>query len=62
MDDKDNFDRTTVDGPARDVVGYGTNQPKVTWPDDANVAVNIVVNYEEGSQVDPIIRTAVRLK
>jgi peptidoglycan/xylan/chitin deacetylase (PgdA/CDA1 family) len=35
---------------ARDVVGYGRTPPQVRWPDDANVAVNIVVNYEEGSE------------
>ena len=50
MDDRDDFDRKTVDGPARNLVGYGVDQPKVAWPDDANVAVNVVVNYEEGSE------------
>jgi peptidoglycan/xylan/chitin deacetylase (PgdA/CDA1 family) len=39
-----------VDGPVRDVVGYGITPPRVRWPDDANVAVNFVVNYEEGSE------------
>jgi peptidoglycan/xylan/chitin deacetylase (PgdA/CDA1 family) len=34
----------------RDVVGYGQNGPRVTWPNGAHVAVNIVVNYEEGSE------------
>ena len=34
----------------RDVVGYGQYPPRVTWPDGAHVAVNIVVNYEEGSE------------
>lgn len=41
---------TTVTGPQRDLVGYGARIPKVTWPDNANIAVNIVVNYEEGSE------------
>ncbi|KQQ08902.1 polysaccharide deacetylase family protein [Rathayibacter sp. Leaf296] len=36
--------------PARDLVGYGASSPQVTWPGGANVAVNIVVNYEEGSE------------
>lgn len=37
-------------GPARDLVGYGHTPPKVHWPNGAYVAVNIVVNYEEGSE------------
>ncbi len=35
---------------ARDLVGYGPTLPRVTWPGNAYVAVNIVVNYEEGSE------------
>lgn len=34
----------------RDLVGYGQNEPIVRWPDDARVALNLVVNYEEGSE------------
>jgi peptidoglycan/xylan/chitin deacetylase (PgdA/CDA1 family) len=34
----------------RDLVGYGSQTPRVEWPDQAKVAVNIVVNYEEGSE------------
>ncbi len=37
-------------GPPRDLTGYGERPPKVTWPGDAKVAVQIVVNYEEGSE------------
>ena len=40
-----------VPGPQRDFVGYGRDVPKVRWPGDARVAVNLVVNYEEGSEV-----------
>lgn len=39
-----------VPGPPRDLVGYGARPPKVRWPGGARVAVNIVVNYEEGSE------------
>ena len=39
-----------VPGPPREIVGYGEHPPKVRWPDDARVAVQIVVNYEEGSE------------
>ena len=34
----------------RDVVGYGKNVPVVHWPDDARIAVSVVVNYEEGAE------------
>jgi peptidoglycan/xylan/chitin deacetylase (PgdA/CDA1 family) len=37
-------------GPARDFVGYGRTPPDVTWPDGSKVAVNLVVNYEEGAE------------
>ena len=39
-----------VQGPGRDLVGYGRRKPRVVWPDGARVAVNIVVNNEEGSE------------
>src|SRR4051812_49776727 len=39
-----------VDGPPRELVGYGEHPPKVEWPGGARVAVQIVVNYEEGSE------------
>ena len=39
-----------VPGPRRVFPGYGRRQPKVVWPNGAKVAVNLVVNYEEGSE------------
>jgi allantoinase len=39
-----------VDGLPRELVGYGEHPPRVQWPGDAKVAVQIVVNYEEGSE------------
>jgi allantoinase len=36
--------------PARDFVGYGRNPPNPRWPDGARLALNLVVNYEEGSE------------
>ena len=39
-----------VPGPQRDFVGYGRHVPKVRWPGGARVAVNLVINYEEGSE------------
>ncbi len=35
----------------RDFVGYGGNPPKVEWPGGARLALNIVINYEEGSEL-----------
>jgi allantoinase len=36
--------------PTRDLVGYGSNPPDPKWPGGARVAVNFVMNYEEGSE------------
>src|SRR5690348_11078580 len=38
-------------GPKRDLKGYGRHVPTVTWPGGARVAVSIVLNWEEGSEV-----------
>jgi allantoinase len=34
----------------RDLVGYGPTPPDPRWPGDARLALQIVVNYEEGSE------------
>ncbi len=34
----------------RDLIGYGANPPNPKWPDGARLAVNFVINYEEGSE------------
>ncbi|MGY4800586.1 allantoinase PuuE [Teichococcus aerofrigidensis] len=34
----------------RDFLGYGANPPDPRWPGGARVAVNFVMNYEEGSE------------
>jgi hypothetical protein len=34
----------------RDLVGYGANPPRVRWPNNARIAISLVVNYEEGSE------------
>jgi len=34
----------------RDMVGYGREPPRAQWPDSARVAVQFVVNYEEGGE------------
>ena len=34
----------------RDVIGYGANPPDPQWPDGARLALQIVLNYEEGAE------------
>ena len=34
----------------RDLQGYGPNPPHAGWPGDANIAVQFVLNYEEGGE------------
>ncbi len=34
----------------RDLIGYGSRPPHPHWPNDARVAVSIVLNYEEGGE------------
>ncbi len=34
----------------RDFIGYGATPPDPQWPDGARIAVNFVINYEEGSE------------
>ena len=36
--------------PPRDMSGYGPNLPKTRWPDGALLALNFVINVEEGSE------------
>ncbi|MBL4617932.1 MAG: allantoinase PuuE [Robiginitomaculum sp.] len=34
----------------RDMTGYGANPPKANWPNGAKIAVQFVLNYEEGAE------------
>ncbi|MBM3597574.1 MAG: allantoinase PuuE [Alphaproteobacteria bacterium] len=34
----------------RDLIGYGATPPTVRWPGEARIAVNFVINYEEGGE------------
>ncbi len=36
--------------PARDLVGYGQTPPDPRWPGGARIAVQFVINYEEGAE------------
>ena len=49
------FDRVTAMSSApvaspRDLIGYGRHEPQVRWPHDEKLVVNLVLNYEEGSE------------
>ncbi|HEY4164871.1 MAG TPA: hypothetical protein VGM59_17515, partial [Dongiaceae bacterium] len=34
----------------RDLLGYGAEPPHPHWPGNARIALNFVVNYEEGAE------------
>ena len=36
----------------RDMAGYGPNPPKANWPGRARVAIQFVLNYEEGGEMN----------
>lgn len=37
-------------GGSRDMLGYGDQPPSPKWPNNAKVALNFVINYEEGGE------------
>jgi allantoinase len=40
----------TAKNGERDLIGYGRNPPSPDWPDSARLAINFVLNIEEGSE------------
>ena len=34
----------------RDMRGYGATPPHANWPNNAKIAVQFVINYEEGGE------------
>ena len=34
----------------RNMIGYGSKQNKIVWPKNAKLALQIVLNYEEGAE------------
>lgn len=38
------------DNYPRDLIGYGDTPPNANWPDNARLAVQFVINYEEGGE------------
>ncbi|MBR1218269.1 allantoinase PuuE [Bradyrhizobium sp. U87765 SZCCT0131] len=41
-------------GAHRDMIGYGDTPPDPQWPGDAYLALQIVLNYEEGGENSPL--------
>ncbi len=39
-----------MDDMPRDLIGYGAHPPRIAWPGGARLALNLVVNYEEGAE------------
>lgn len=37
--------------PTRDLIGYADQPPKVVWPNEARIAINFCINYEEGGEL-----------
>ena len=35
---------------SRNLIGYGKTPPDPKWPDEAKIAVQFVLNYEEGGE------------
>ncbi|KAM0754652.1 carbohydrate esterase family 4 protein [Meredithblackwellia eburnea MCA 4105] len=43
----------TLEYAPRDLIGYGEHTPDPQWPNGAKIAISLVVNYEEGSELAP---------
>ncbi|MFL6711156.1 MAG: allantoinase PuuE [Massilia sp.] len=41
---------STYDNYPRDLIGYGRNPPHARWPGQARIALQFVLNYEEGGE------------
>ena len=39
----------------RDLVGYGEEFPQIKWPGGARIAISLVINIEEGSELNPLL-------
>jgi peptidoglycan/xylan/chitin deacetylase (PgdA/CDA1 family) len=37
--------------PSRDFIGYADQPPAVVWPNEARIAINFCINYEEGGEL-----------
>ena len=39
----------------RDLVGYGQIPPNSNWPKKSKLAINFIINVEEGSEYSPLL-------
>ena len=39
----------------RDFIGYGDEFPQIRWPGGARIAISLVINFEEGSELNPLL-------
>lgn len=39
-----------IDNLKRDFIGYGKSIPKIVWPNEARIAIQLVVNFEDGAE------------
>ena len=42
----------------RDMIGYGSKKFQVKWPNNARIALQIVLNYEEGADLELKVLTS----
>jgi hypothetical protein len=42
----------------RDLIGYDATPPRVRWPNDARIAISLVVNYSVRTRVCGYLRSA----
>ena len=40
---------------ARDFIGYGKQTPNPKWPNKSKLAINFIINVEEGSEYSPLL-------
>ncbi|MDC0142753.1 allantoinase PuuE [Candidatus Pelagibacter sp.] len=45
-----NYNNPMPKKTSRNMIGYGSNELKISWPNNARIAVQIVLNYEEGAE------------
>ncbi|KAL1898441.1 hypothetical protein Sste5346_003344 [Sporothrix stenoceras] len=51
---------TTTTFRPRDFTGYGSQPPKFSWPGGKKVAINLAINYEEGTERNPLMGDSAR--
>ena len=50
----DSRELTSTTGYPRDMRGHGRDVPHARWPNGARIAVQFVLNYEEGGENNPL--------